>query len=224
MASLSLWLSTELSRQHQRREAELPDTLLNMMSTASRPYLNTANPGPEPRCGARHWQEHAHPCPEKRVRTNMRSVGVARFLSGPVLGQAERWVVSLKIVAPLHRASVTGSGRASRSSNSTRKRCGGTVHSGAVVARDRRCQMLPTVRPFAWPFAWVTCVVLWRSLPITKFRPTGSPPKALAFQLCCRFSEFLDTHQGNPRRSICALLQWPRRGVALVNHLDGVTS
>ena len=56
----------------------------------------------------------------------------------------------------------------------------------------RRQRMPNIVNRAVRPFAWVTCVVLWRSLPITKFLPTGFP-KALAFQLCCRFSEFLET-------------------------------
>ena len=47
------------------------------------------------------------------------------------------------------------------------------------------------------------------------------PPEALAFH-GCRFSEFLDTHQGDLRHSICAQQQWPHHG-ALVDHLDGIS-
>ena len=72
-----------------------------------------------------------------QIRATMRSVG-ARFLSRPVLGRAVRWCPcrSRGSWHPLHRASVTSNGRANRSSNSTRKRCGGTVCSGAVGAWD----------------------------------------------------------------------------------------
>ena len=67
-----------------------------------------------------------------QIRANMRSVGVARFLSRPILGQAARCPFRSSSWHPLHRASVTGSGRASRSSNNTRKMWRNNVNASIV--------------------------------------------------------------------------------------------
>ena len=148
------WLSKELPHQRQRHEVVVrrnSPTRLSVMSTASwvppkhgRSWAKTSM--------RRSSLARTHTFMSLRnalyltraptslqIRANMRSVGVARFLSRPVLGQAARWCPfrSRSSWHPLHRASVTGNGKASRSSNNTRKRCGGTVHSGAVGAWDK---------------------------------------------------------------------------------------